>query len=149
MMFAFWIGTLPLLSLVAIGSESLRNPNVFSNLAKIPCLGVLFRIPLQAVVASLMIAFGIYTIAFRSRVSLDGMISPIHAGELNQTSIAALGDEPLPCCKERVDKSNKAVESAIQAIDSAPEPDKTGAPESKESLSQNAVHQNSKSIGGR
>jgi sulfite exporter TauE/SafE len=149
MMFAFWIGTLPLLSLLAIGSESLRNRNVFSSLAKIPVLGVLFRIPLQAFVAALMIAFGVYTIAFRSQISLDGMISPIHAGELNQASIAALGDEPLPCCKERIDKNNKQVESTAQAIDSAPEPVKTVAPESKESRSQNAEHLNSKSMGGR
>jgi len=54
-----------------------------------------------------MIAFGVYTIAYRSQISLEGMISPIHAGELNQSSIAALSDEPLPCCKERLDKNQK------------------------------------------
>jgi len=149
MMFAFWIGTLPLLSLLAIGSESLRNRNVFSKLAKIPVLGVLFRIPLQAVVASMMIAFGVYTISFRSQISLDGMVSPIHAGELDQTSLAALGDEPLPCCKERIDKNSKDIESAIQAIDYAPEVVKTAAPESKERISPSAEHLNSKSMGGR
>jgi sulfite exporter TauE/SafE len=87
MMFAFWIGTLPLLSVLAIGSESLRSRNVLA------------KVPFQLIVASLMIAFGVYTIAYRSQIALDGMLSPIHAGELDGSSISALGHEPLPCCK--------------------------------------------------
>jgi len=123
MMFAFWIGTLPLLSLLAIGSESLRNRNVLSKLASTPVLGVIFRVPLQAVVASLMIAFGVYTIAYRSQISLEGMISPIHAGELNQSNIAALSDEPLPCCKERLDKNQNSEPIALATgLDSPTKP---------------------------
>jgi uncharacterized protein len=145
MMFAFWIGTLPLLSLLAIGSESLRNRNVFSNLAKVPVLGLVFRVPLQAVVAFLMIGFGGYTIAFRSQISLDGMISPIHAGELNQATIAALGDVALPCCKERIERKTKDALPAGEAIDSHPVSIETEDSQSSQSLSEDSAQPNSSS----
>jgi len=123
MMFAFWIGTLPLLSLLAIGSESLRNRNLLSRLASIPVLGVIFKVPLQAIVASLMIAFGVYTLVYRSQISLEGMISPIHAGELNQSSIARLSGEPLPCCKERLNKFQNSEPMALATgLDSPTKP---------------------------
>ncbi len=149
MMFAFWIGTLPLLSLLAIGSESLRNRHVFSNLARVPVLGMVFRVPLQVVVAFLMIGFGGYTIAFRSQISLEGMISPIHAGELNQASIAALGDEPLPCCKERIERKTKDALPAGVAIDSHPVSIQTEAPKSSQSPIENSAQEKFRSKEGR
>ena len=98
MMFAFWIGTLPLLSLLALGGQTVSNHGFRDRLASTPVLGLLSKIPIQAIVACIMISFGVYTTVYRSQVSLEGMISPMRTGELTRESIAALKDEPLPCC---------------------------------------------------
>ncbi len=98
MMLAFWIGTLPLLSILAIGSDTIRNRFTAKSFALSP-LGSLFsKISFQGVAASLMIAFGVYTFFHRSQIQLDSLAAAYRPGILTRASIESLSEQPLPCC---------------------------------------------------
>jgi len=113
MMFAFWLGTIPLLSLLALGGQTLGSPTTLGRLRAIPVLKSVAKVPLQGIVALLMISFGVYTSVYRSQISLNQMVSPVNAGELSQTSIAAFKDEPLPCCTEGKKQPNRESRSKM------------------------------------
>ncbi len=98
LMFAFWLGTLPLLSLVAIGSESSGRSISGKGLATSPLRIAISKISPQVAAACLMIGFGVYTFFHRSQISLDALVSQNRNGVLTQASIHALADESLPCC---------------------------------------------------
>lgn len=88
MMGAFWLGTLPALSIVAWGGTWFRklNPQV-----------------LQWGAAILLVVFGWWTLTTRSSIDLSGMarrsMSPNDRGQtIDAQSIEALQEIELPCC---------------------------------------------------
>ncbi|MFM9065588.1 MAG: sulfite exporter TauE/SafE family protein [Pirellula sp.] len=93
MMAAFWLGTLPALSVVAWGGQwfSKISPN-----------------KLQWFSAFLLIGFGFWTLTSRSSIDLSSLVpqNPSNlSGEGNQVhsildSVEAIQDTPLPCCSE-------------------------------------------------
>jgi len=93
MMGAFWLGTLPALSIVAWGGQwfSKISPN-----------------KLQWFAAFLLIGFGFWTLTHRSSIDLSGLVrqNPSNlSGEGNQVpslfeSLESIQDTPLPCCSE-------------------------------------------------
>lgn len=93
MMGAFWLGTLPALSIVAWGGQwfSKISPN-----------------KLQWFAAFLLIGFGFWTLTHRSSIDLSSLVpqNPSNlSGEGNQVpslfeSLESIQDTPLPCCSE-------------------------------------------------
>ncbi len=117
LMFAFWIGTLPLLSILSIGSDSIRNqftakafaawpfaPRSKRGGSKLPATFVertaTWKLSSQGVTASLMIAFGCYTFFHRSQIQLDSLAAAYRPGVLTKASIQSLPDHTLPCCSQ-------------------------------------------------
>jgi len=100
LMFAFWIGTLPLLSILSIGTDSIRYQFTAKAFAASPMGSLLSKISLQGVAASLMIAFGCYTFFHRSQIQLDSLVAAHRPDVLTKASIESLSDQPLPCCRQ-------------------------------------------------
>jgi uncharacterized protein len=100
LMIAFWVGTLPLLSIVALGSASLGRRSLDSRSQGKGIQGVLSRGAVQTIAACLMIAFGIYTYVHRAQIQLDSLVLSERNEGLSRASIRALTDESLPCCIE-------------------------------------------------
>jgi len=98
LMFAFWLGTLPLLSIMAIGSASISRSISGKGFATSPFRSAISKVSPQGAAACLMIGFGVYTFFQRSQISLDALVSQNRRGVITQTSIHALADETLPCC---------------------------------------------------
>lgn len=96
MMGAFWLGTLPALSIVAWGGQwfSKISPN-----------------KLQWFAAFLLIGFGFWTLTSRSSIDLSSLVPQNPSkltGESSQApsvfeSLEAIQDTPLPCCSEEAD----------------------------------------------
>lgn len=117
LMFAFWIGTLPLLSFVAIGLTAFGK-----NAAR-------YLHPFAAV---LLIVFGIYTSTSRAAIDLSSLknrtiatpTSTDSAGltkaSLDKESLEAITSQPLPCCVERESKakSNETENNVAQPSES-------------------------------
>jgi len=85
MMFAFWLGTLPWLGLVAQGSRWLHG---------------IYPQSFQWIAALMLIGFGLWTWTSRSSVDLRGMERVNVSSEKSTTveDIEAIGETPLPCC---------------------------------------------------
>lgn len=106
LMIAFWIGTLPLLSFVAVGITAFgKNATKYLH-------------PFSAV---LLIVFGVYTSSSRAAIDLSSLhertlVSPASASVLGVTaaSLDEIITQPLPCCVERKAKADKK-EKATQA----------------------------------
>lgn len=116
LMLAFWIGTLPLLSIVAIGSESISRgiSEKGQGFAGSQLRNILSKISLQGLAACLMIGFGVYTFFYRSQIKLDALASSHRNGSLTQASIHVLADESLPCCSSL----GSAVPSTVESTES-------------------------------
>ncbi|TWT82666.1 hypothetical protein CA13_41290 [Planctomycetes bacterium CA13] len=82
-MFAFWIGTLPALTTMLVGIQSL-TPKL--------------RSALPIATSLLLIVTGLYTVTGRAAVDVSTLVSPKLAEEITPTSLIDLTDEPLPCC---------------------------------------------------
>ena len=89
-MTAFWIGTLPALTALAIGARSL-----------IPR----FQRVLPIAASVLLIATGLYTATGRASADLSRMVAPGQVGipdaegRVDTAVLIGLNDEPLPCCE--------------------------------------------------
>ena len=91
-MSAFWIGTIPALTTMLVGIQSL-TPKMQSML------------PVAA--SLLLIVTGLYTVTGRAAVDVSSLTSPQIPSELTATSLVDLADQPLPCCQgtESLDSS--------------------------------------------
>jgi sulfite exporter TauE/SafE len=103
LMIAFWIGTLPLLSIVAMGSASLGRHISNSTAPRNLFQGLLSKVSLQSIAACLMIGFGVYTYVHRAQIRLETLVPSGNNQSLTQASIRALTEESLPCCIGGID----------------------------------------------
>jgi hypothetical protein len=83
-MFAFWLGTLPVLTALALGARSL-----------VPKLRGL--LPIAA--AMLLIATGLYTATGRASADLSALVPPRLRPADEVSAWIGLADTPLPCCE--------------------------------------------------
>ena len=84
-MTAFWVGTLPALTTMLVGVQSL-TPKM--------------RNALPVAASLLLIVTGLYTVTGRAAVDVSSLTSPDLPLELTATSLIRLADEPLPCCSD-------------------------------------------------
>jgi sulfite exporter TauE/SafE len=89
LMTAFWIGTLPLLSLVSLGASM---------------VGTSVQRFVQPATALLLIGFGIFTASSRAEIDLMKLHVPAAApsADVSETKapLAELLEQDLPCCKQ-------------------------------------------------
>ncbi|MDZ4852325.1 MAG: sulfite exporter TauE/SafE family protein [Pirellulaceae bacterium] len=112
LMVAFWFGTLPLLSVVAVGSQSLRNRLASTGAAFSPLQILLSKLTVQGLAATLMIVFGVYTFYHRSQIQLDSLTETHRSGVLTRSSIQGLADQPLPCCSQSLPDSQSTTQGS-------------------------------------
>lgn len=90
-MLAFWIGTLPALTGLVYGANS---------------LAVRFRSAIPTATSLLLILTGLYTATGRASAKLSEMTPPpsmIEASlRLDPSALTGISDEPLPCCQPKV-----------------------------------------------
>lgn len=95
-MMAFWLGTVPALSVIGLGfsrlSESWKNALPFCT-------------------AALMILAGISTVSMRAHAQLSTMASPTSTVD-SAADIKAVTDQPLPCCQP-ADETDSSPEEKV------------------------------------
>lgn len=100
-MAAFWVGTLPSLSIVAWGGTLFRKVN---------------PVAMQWIAAGLMIGFGLWTLTARASIDLSSLV-PVGAHDestkrgLGTELIRNLEQVELPCCQEELPAEAQATEA--------------------------------------
>jgi len=92
-MAVFWVGTLPMLTIVGVGVRKLALPLA----AKLP-----------AITASAIVLVGVYTIVARAGIVLNGGHGRAMTVEELRAEIKGIDQEKLPCCTTRAAGDSKA-----------------------------------------
>lgn len=95
-MLAFWIGTVPALSVIGLG---------FSKLSQS------WKKAIPLCTAVLMILAGISTVSVRAHAELSGMMSPDADSENVTDAIDEVTGQPMPCCQASGDETDSTVGS--------------------------------------
>ncbi len=100
LMTAFWIGTLPLLSLVPVGAWLIASPTSLSWTSRLRTLITSVQPFVQPLAACLLIAFGIFTATSRAEIPLANLrisTSDPTRGSVGE-QLNEVIDQELPCC---------------------------------------------------